>query len=155
RGVHDLDRQGEPLDADDLAILQRLGGDAVVIVEGANRRARELTEALSTVGVIVVPVREEHEADGGLRAFLAAGSSTDVFPHRLAVKDVEVPLILRTRIDDDRDWIPLAANYPRVRAFERCIAGVWRQHHTDVLGDRAKLTVREILHTSYSPKTRG
>ena len=153
RGVHDLDRRGEPLDADDLAILQRLGGDAVVIVEGANRRARELTEALSTVGVIVVPVREEHEADGGLRAFLAAGSSTDAFPHRLAVKDVEVPLILRTRIDDDRDWIPLAANYPRVRAFERCIAGVW--HNTTPTFSVMKLTVRGILHNSNSTKTRG
>ena len=155
RGVHDLDRRGEPLDADDLAILQRLSGDAVVLVEGANRSAGELTEALGTVGVVVMTVSEEHEADGGLRAVLAAGSCADALPHGLAVQDVEVSLVLWTRIDDDRDRVTRTANYPRVRAFERCIAGVWRQHHTDVLGDRAKLTVRGMLHNSNSTKTRG
>ena len=96
-GVHDLDLRGDAVDGDDLTVDERLdvacaGGG----VEGADRGAGELAEAVGAVGVVRVVVRQQDET------------------HRLSLgtEDIEVPLILRARVDHDAVGVPLSTDHP-------------------------------------------
>ena len=122
RAVDDLDGGGEPLEGDDLPVLQLVGCDAVLLVESANRRTGNLAETLSTVGVVSVAVGQQHNAD--LRTTLGG----------LGVQHIQVALVLRTRIHHNGYCVVFSPNHPGVRALKSSVAGVRRENDTDVRG---------------------
>ena len=128
--VHDLDAGSDTIDGDDLAVFERLAADAIALVERANLNAGELAEALGTVRVVVVAVRQQHQ-----RHLVCGG-----------LQNIEVAFILRARIDDDAEFVFRVADDPGVRAFQCGVAGIGRQHDSGGGSDRTQLAVGRMLH---------
>src|SRR5699024_12367859 len=80
--------------------------------------------------MVIMPVREHNQG---------------YFPTWLGGNDVEVSLIIWTRIDHDGSAIFIAFNEPCICTFQRCVAGGITQHSTGVLRTRAQLSVCRML----------
>ncbi len=99
----------QPVDVDHLAVDQRLGAAAELRIGGAGRRTGELDDAGQRLGVVEVPVREQHQPD-------LAGSRDD---------GRDVRLVVRTRDRPRSTAAPGSlAQDPGVGALERHHPGV-------------------------------
>jgi len=117
-GAHDAHL--EPVDLDDVAVLEPLGTQLVTRVEGPHAAAHPLGELLRGLGVVVVVVGQQHRCD--LAGHLG---------HR-----VEVGQDRGTRVDHDRAARARLAQHPGVGAVEGHVVGVGRQHAAGPLAER-------------------
>ena len=100
-GVHDLETWGDAIEGDVLTILESLSTIAVARIEGADGGAGHLPQALCARSVVI----------------MAVGNHNQSHLTCVAVHNVEMAFILRTRIHDDRPRVFSGANNPRIRTL--------------------------------------
>ena len=134
RGCHDLNLRGYSVEDDAFAVDKRiLTSRAVLRLQLTNRRAGELAETCGAISMVAMTVRQQNQRN-------VAG---------ITLEDVQVSLVLRTRIDDNTAAIPLSLNNVGVRTLQRRVAGVRAQNDAHRLRNLTQLAIRRMLHVLY------